>query len=88
MLIFVETTTSKSKAMKTAEFLLRYMDELQRIVGVINDWVDKASEFFLKVKEWIVKVVEWIEQAVDVLVQQVGGRKSTSHLMSDDYLFV
>jgi hypothetical protein len=87
MLILVETTT-KSKAMKTAEFLLRYMDELQRIVGYINDWVDKASEFFLKVKEWIVKVVEWIEQAIDVLVQQVGGRKSTFHLMSDDYLFV
>lgn len=74
--------------MKTAEFLLRYMDELQRIVGVINDWVDKASEFFLKVKEWIVKVVEWIEQAIDALVSQIGGRKSTAHLMSDDYLFV
>jgi hypothetical protein len=87
MLILVETTT-KSKAMKTAEFLLRYMDELQRIVGYINDWVDKASEFFLKIKAWVVRVVEWIEQAVDVLVQQIGGRKTDFQLMSDDYLFV
>ena len=75
--------------MKTAELLLRYMDELQRIVGYIHTWVDKTSEFFLKVKAWVMKVVEWIEQAIDALVQSVGGRDTqTSHLISDDYLFV
>lgn len=88
MLILVETTTN-SKAMKTAELLLRYMDELQRIVGYINTWVDRASEFFLKIKAWVMKVVEWIEQAIDSLVQTVGGRKTqTSQLLSEDFLFV
>lgn len=75
--------------MKTAELLLRYMDELQRIVGYINTWVDKASEFFLKAKAWVMKVVEWIERAIDALVQSVGGRKTqTEHLLSEDFLFV
>lgn len=75
--------------MKTAEILLQYMDELQRIVGYLNTWVDKGTEFFLKVKAWVGKVVEWIEQAIDALVQSVGGRKThTSQLLSEDYLFV
>lgn len=75
--------------MKTAEILLQYMDELQRIVGYLNAWVDKGTEFFLKIKAWVGKVVEWIEQAIDVLVQSVGGRKThTSQLLSEDYLFV
>jgi hypothetical protein len=75
--------------MKTAETLLHYMDELQRIVGYVNDWVDKASEFVQKIKDWVVKVVEWIEQAIDALVQQVGGRKSTNlQFATDDHLFV
>ena len=87
MIILVETTT-KYKAMKTAEFLLHYMDELQRVVGYINDWVDKASDFFQKVKAWVVKVVEWIEKAIDLLVQQIGGRKTNLHHLQDDHMFV
>ena len=75
--------------MKTAEFLLKYMDELQRIVGYINAWVEKGTEFFLKVRAWISKVVEWIEQAIDALVESTGGRTTqSSHLHSEDYMFV
>ncbi len=74
--------------MKTAEFLLHYMDQLQKIVGVIHEWVDKGSEFFQKVKAWIQKVVDYIERAIDALVQSIGGRKTDFSLMTEDYLFV
>ena len=74
--------------MKTAEILLQYMDELQRIVSVIQRWVDTASEFFLKFKAWVETVIEYIERAIDLFVQSIGGRKTDLSLLTDDYLFV
>jgi predicted PurR-regulated permease PerM len=74
--------------MKTAEMLLHYMDELQKIVNYINTWLEKGTEFFLKAKAWVEKVIAWIEQAIDALVQSIGGRKTNFQLMSEDYLFV
>jgi len=74
--------------MKTAEILLRYMDQLQRIVAIVQDWVDTASEFFLRIKGWIEKAVAYIEQAIDALVSSVGGRKTDLSLLTDEYMFV
>ncbi|HLA55834.1 MAG TPA: hypothetical protein VK623_07020 [Flavobacterium sp.] len=74
--------------MKTAEILLHYMDELQKIVGVINSWLEKGMDFFQKVKAWVQKVIEYIEQAIDALVQSMGGRKTNLNLMTEEYLFV
>lgn len=74
--------------MKTAEMLLHYMDELQKIVGYINTWLEKGTEFFHKAKAWVEKVIAWIEQAIDALVDSIGGRKTDLRLMSEDYLFV
>ena len=74
--------------MKTAEILLHYMDELQKIVGVINSWLEKGMDFFQKVKAWVQKVIEYIERAIDTLVQSMGGRKTNLNLMTEEYLFV
>jgi hypothetical protein len=74
--------------MKTAETLLRYMDGLQSIVGVINSYLEKGIELFRSVKLWVEKIIAYIEQAIDALVQAIGGRKTDFRLMSEDYLFV
>jgi len=87
LLILVEIKTKKN-LMKTAEILLHYMDELQKIVGVINSWLEKGMDFFQKVKAWVQKVIEYIEQAIDALVQSMGGRKTNLNLMTEEYLFV
>jgi hypothetical protein len=88
MLILVEQLILKNNTMKTAEILLHYMDQLQKIVGVIHSWVDKGSELFQKAKAWIQKVVDYIEQAIEALVQAVGGRKTHTSLMTEEYMFV
>lgn len=80
--------TPKNKTMKTAETLLHYMDSLQKIVGIINSYLEKGIEIFRRVKMWVEKVIDYIEQAIDALVQSIGGRKSDSRLMTEDYLFV
>ncbi len=61
--------------MKTAEILLSYMDELQKFIELINGYVEKGIEFFLKVKTWIQKIIGYIEQGIDALVDSIGGRK-------------
>jgi hypothetical protein len=57
-------------------------------VGIIQDWVNTASEFFLRVKAWVEKIIGYIEQAIDSLVQSVGGRKTDFSQLQDDHLFV
>lgn len=75
--------------MKTAaETLLSYMDWLQKFAGIINTYVDKGLELFQKAKLWLEKAISYIERAIDALVQNLGGRKSDSRLMTEDYLFV
>jgi len=74
--------------MKTAEVLLNYMDYLQKIAGIINSYADKGLEIVHKIKLWIQKIVDYIEQAIDALVQSIGGRKTESVLMTEEYLFV
>lgn len=87
MLILVDN--EKIRPMKTAELLLNWMDELQRFMSYINNWIEKGSELFQKAKMLVQKAIDWIEQIIDTLVQSVGGRKThTSQLLSEDYLFV
>jgi len=75
--------------MKGAELLLGYMDELQRIIEVINSYIDKGIELFHKAKEWVEKIIEYISRGIDYLVSAVGGRKKPDHLVeADDYMFV
>jgi hypothetical protein len=88
MIILVEQLILKNNMMKTAEILLHYMDQLHKIVRAINTWIDKGSEFFQKAKTLVQKVIDYIERAIDALVQAVGGRKSHTSLMGDDYMFV
>lgn len=74
--------------MKTAEILLKYMDEVQRIVEIINGYIEKGIEVFQRAKEWIQSVIAYIEQAIDSLVNSMGGRPSTIQHMQEDYMFV
>ena len=74
--------------MKTAETLLKYMDWVQKFAGIINSYVDKGLEIFQKAKVWLEKIIDYIEKAIDALVQNLGGRKSDTRLMTEDYLFV
>lgn len=74
--------------MKGAETLLSIMDEVQRIIEILNSYVDKAASFFATIKEWIDKVIEYIGRGVDYLVSLVGGRKTDHLQLADDYLFV
>lgn len=75
--------------MKGAELLLSYMDELQRIIEVINSYIDKGLELFQKAKEWVEKIIEYIGRGIDYLVSALGGRKRPDHLVgAEDYLFV
>ncbi|RZJ31354.1 MAG: hypothetical protein EOO48_02370 [Flavobacterium sp.] len=75
--------------MKTAEFLLKWMDEIQRFMSFINTWVDKGSAILQTAKVWVQKAVDWIERIIESLVETTGGRKThTSQLISDEYMFV
>lgn len=74
--------------MKRAELLLEYMDELQRIIEVINTYIDKGLELFRKAKEWVEKIIEYIARGIDYLVSAIGGRKTDHLVLADDYLFV
>lgn len=74
--------------MKGAELLLHYMDELQKVIEVINTYIDKGIELFQMAKEWVQKIIEYLGKAIEYLVSAVGGRK-TDHLQTaDDYMFV
>jgi hypothetical protein len=85
---FSKNLKQNTRPMKTAEILLHYMDELQKIVGVINSWLEKGMDFFQKIKAWVQKVIEYIEQAIDALVQSIGGRRTNLNHMTEEYLFV
>lgn len=85
---FSRNKNQKNKPMKTAEILLHYMDELQKIVNIINSWLEKGVDFFQKVKVWIETVIDYIERGIDALVQSMGGRKTDFSLMAEEYLFV
>ncbi|RZJ66502.1 MAG: hypothetical protein EOO50_09765 [Flavobacterium sp.] len=74
--------------MERAQLLLGYMDELQRIIEVINSYIDKGIELFHKAKEWVEKIIEYIGRGIDYLVNAVGGRKTDHLVVADDYLFV
>lgn len=74
--------------MKTAEILLQYMDEVQRIVEIINGYIEKGIEVFQRAKEWVQQIIAYIEQAIDSLVNSIGGRPSTIPHMQEDYMFV
>ena len=74
--------------MKTAEILLKYMDQVQHFVEIINGYIEKGLDFFQQLKEWIQKVIAYIEQAIDSLVESMGGRPSTIEHMREDYMFV
>jgi|GEM_PF-2060253 len=83
------TITLKHTLMKGAELLLGYMDQLQRVIEVINSYIDKGLELFHKAKEWIEKIIEYIGRGVDYLVAAAGGRNKPDHLVTaDDYMFV
>ena len=74
--------------MKTAEILLKYMDEVQRIVEIINGYIEKGIEIFQRAKEWVQRIIAYIEQAIDSVVESMGGRPSTISHMQEDYMFV
>jgi hypothetical protein len=75
--------------MKRAELLLGYMDELQRIIEVINSYIDKGMDLFRKAKEWVEKIIDYIGRGIDYIVSAIGGRTGADHLqLADDYLFV
>ena len=74
--------------MKAAEFLLKYMDQLQNFARMLNGYVDQGMEFLNKVKEYIELAINYIEQAIDALVKYIGGRKTELKHMNDDYMFV
>lgn len=74
--------------MKGAELLLGYMDELQRIIEVINSYIDKGMELFRTAKEWVEKIIDYIGRGIDYLVNAIGGRKTDHLVLADDYLFV
>lgn len=80
--------SEKQTTMKAAEILLRYMDELQKFVRMLNGYIDQGLEFLTRAKEWVETVVQYIEQAIDSLVKYVGGRKTELKHMNDDYMFV
>ncbi len=74
--------------MKAAEFLLKYMDELQRFVRMLNGYIEQGIEWLNKAKEYVELAINYIEQAIDALVKYVGGRKTELKHMNDDYMFV
>ena len=74
--------------MKRAELLLGYMDELQRIIEVINSYIDKGIEFFHKAKEWVERIIEYVGRGIEYIVSAIGGRKTDNLKVADDYLFV
>lgn len=74
--------------MKAAEFLLKYMDELQRFVRMINGYIEQGLEWLNRAKEWVENAIQYIEQAIDSLVKYIGGRKTELKHMNDDYMFV
>ena len=74
--------------MRAAELLLKYMDELQRFVKMINNYIDQGLEWLQRAKGWIDTAIEYIEQAIESLVKYIGGRKTELKHMNDDYMFV
>lgn len=74
--------------MKRVDIIMTFMDELQKLIGFINECIEKGIELFVQARIWVEKMIEYLEIRIKNFIDNVRGRTSNLLEYSDDYLFV
>ncbi|HEX8575675.1 MAG TPA: hypothetical protein VF677_05215 [Flavobacterium sp.] len=76
--------------MKKTEALLSIVDDLQKIVVIINDLIDMGSDLINQIKDWIRRITTFIKDGFNSIMGSMGGGNEKQDFLefAEDDLFV